>query len=152
GVHGATRTGLYGIVGQSGSTPGSAGLLGVANGPNAIGFSTIAINGATIAGSFNGTTVVNGTFAVTGSKSAAVKDGNGGYRLLYCVEAAEAWFEDVGEGTLVGGKASVALDPACAQHVRTDDYHGLLTPYGGVGALRVSAKRGDGFGVEEIGG
>ena len=152
GVYGTTGTGLYGIVGASGSSVGSAGLLGVANGPNAVGFGTIAQGGATFAGYFNGTTVVNGTFAVTGGKAAAVRDAAGEYRLMYCVEAPDAWFEDVGKGTLVGGKATITLDPQFAQHVRTDDYHVFLTPYGGAGALRVSTQRADGFTLEEIGG
>ena len=91
GVTGTTTTGLYGIVGYSGSSQGSAGLLGVANGPNAVGFGTVTAGGATFAGYFNGTTVVNGAFAVTGSKSAAVKDAAGDYRLMYSEESPEAW-------------------------------------------------------------
>jgi hypothetical protein len=145
GVYGATVSGLYGVVGASGSSSGSAGLLGVATGPNAIGFGTIAQGGATFAGYFNGTTVVNGAFAVTGSKSAAVKDANGEYRLMYSVESPEAWFEDFGTGTLVSGTADVKLDPLFAQLVRTDQYHVFLTPHDEEHHLAVKARAGQGF-------
>jgi hypothetical protein len=145
GVYGATVSGLYGVVGASGSSSGSAGLLGVATGPNAIGFGTIAQGGATFAGYFNGTTVVNGAFAVTGSKSAAVKDANGEYRLMYSVESPEAWFEDFGTGTLVSGTADVKIDPLFAQLVRTDQYHVFLTPHDEEHHLAVKARAGQGF-------
>jgi hypothetical protein len=149
GVHGTTGTGLYGIVGESGSAAGSAGLLGVANGPNAVGFGTIAQGGATFAGYFNGTTVVNGTFAVTGGKSAAVKDASGDYRLMYSVEAPESWFEDFGTGTITAGKADITLDPQFAQFVRTDaDYHVFITEHDQHNDLHVTNRTGTGFAVE----
>jgi hypothetical protein len=148
GVYGATVSGLYGVVGASGSSSGSAGLLGVATGPNAIGFGTIAQGGATFAGYFNGTTVVNGAFAVTGSKSAAVKDANGEYRLMYSVESPEAWFEDFGTGTLANGKADVKLDPQFAQHIHTDGYHVFITEHGENNALHVASRTTTGFAVQ----
>lgn len=64
------------------------------------------------AGYFTGA-VAAGDFAVTGSKSAAVKDpADDSYCLLYCVESPEVWFEDFGEATFTAGKATVTLDPA----------------------------------------
>ncbi len=39
-----------------------------------------------------------------GTKSAAVPHPDGSHRLLYCVEAPEAWFEDFGEGTIGRGQ------------------------------------------------
>jgi hypothetical protein len=148
GVIGSTVNGLYGIIGNSGSSSGSAGLLGVANGPNAIGFGTIAQGGATFAGYFNGTTVVNGAFAVTGAKSAAVKDAAGEYRLMYSVESPEAWFEDFGTGTLVNGKAEVKIDPLFAHHIRTDQYHVFLTPHDAEHHLAATARTVQSFSVE----
>jgi hypothetical protein len=147
GVYGATVSGLYGIVGASGSAAGSAGLLGVANGPNAVGFGTIAQGGATFAGYFNGTTVVNGTFAVTGSKSAAVKDAAGDYRLMYCMEAPEAWFEDFGTGTVTAGKAVVKLDPQFIQHIDPQDYHVFVTEHDEHNDLYVTGRTATGFAV-----
>ena len=53
-----------------------------------------------------------GNFVVTGGvKSAAVKVGEGDYRLLYCQESPEVWFEDAGEGQLTNGKAHIELEP-----------------------------------------
>jgi hypothetical protein len=71
---------------------------------------------------------------------------------MYCVEAAEAWFEDVGKGTLVGGKATIALDPAFAQHIETQDYHVFLTEYGGSSGLYVDKQTASGFEVHASGG
>jgi hypothetical protein len=148
GVFGTTTSGLYGVAGISGTASGSAGLVGVATGPNAVAFGTIVQGGATFAGYFNGTTVVNGAFAVTGSKSAAVKDASGQYRLMYSVESPEAWFEDFGTGTLVNGKATVKLDPQFAQHIHTDQYHVFISEDGDHNGLHTTAKNTSGFTVE----
>jgi hypothetical protein len=148
GVYGLSATGLYGVVGQSGSARGSAGLLGIATSPNAVGIGTYAQGGATFAGYFNGTTVVNGAFAVTGSKSAAVKDAAGNYRLLYCVESPEAWFEDFGTGKVVNGTADIALDPQFAQLISADaEYHVFITEHDQNNALHVKNRAASGFTV-----
>ena len=148
GVYGKTATGLYGVVGSSGTSQGSAGLLGIATGPNAVGFGTVTTGGATFAGYFNGTTVVNGAFAVTGSKSAAVKDAAGDYRLMYSVESPEAWFEDFGTGTLANGKAEIKIDPPFAHHIRTDQYHVFITEHDQHNALHVTGRMAQGFTVQ----
>lgn len=105
GVYGVS-TGLYGVRGDAGTAQGSAGLLGFAGNPNAVAFGSVVTGGAVFAGFFNGAVVVSGNFSVTGSKSAAVKDKSGTYRLMHCVEAPEAWFEDYGTATVTNGKAS----------------------------------------------
>jgi hypothetical protein len=92
--------------------------------------------------------VVNGAFAVTGSKSAAVKDTAGQYRLMYSVESPEAWFEDFGTGTLANGKADVKLDPQFAQHIHTDGYHVFITEHGENNALHVASRTTTGFAVQ----
>ena len=107
--------------------------------------------GATFAGYFNGTTVVNGAFAVTGSKSAAVKDAAGEYRLMYCggepggvvrgLSAPARWRT---------GRRTVKLDPQFAQHIHTDDYHVFLTEHGENNALHVASQ--DGAGIHGAGG
>ena len=58
-----------------------------------------------------------GNLTATGTKSAAVKVDNGEYRLLYCQESPENWFEDFGEGQLANGKAHISLDPLFLQTV-----------------------------------
>ena len=39
-----------------------------------------------------------------------LQDDDGSHRLVYCVESPESWIEDVGKGTLAGGKAPITLD------------------------------------------
>ncbi|MDQ2783980.1 MAG: hypothetical protein M3Y58_03135 [Chloroflexota bacterium] len=131
GVQGISTGGLYGVLGQSGNQPGAAGLIGIATNPNAIAFGSVASGGATIAGYFNGNVIVTGSFGVSGTKSAVVKDVAGDYRLMYCVEAPDSWFEDFGTGTITNGKASVTIDPGFGQFVHLNDYHVFLTEDGG---------------------
>lgn len=130
GVYGVT-SGLYGVRGDAGNAAGSAGLLGYTATANGIAFGSVVVAPAVYAGFFNGATVVAGNFAVTGSKSAAVKDASGTYRLMHCVEAPEPWFEDFGTGTIVNGKASVTIDPEFVHFVNLKDYHVFLTENGG---------------------
>ena len=69
------------------------------------------------AGYFNGNVYIDDSLVVYGEKSAAVKVDNGEYRLLYSQESPEVWFEDFGEGELVGGRAHIELDPLFLQTV-----------------------------------
>ncbi len=64
-----------------------------------------------------------GDFTASGSKSAVVRTASSGHRLFYTVESPEVWFEDVGEGGLVGGRAHVELDPLFLETVTIDDSH-----------------------------
>ncbi len=128
-----------------------------------MGFNAGALAGA-IAGQFSGpvnvyNTVVNnqvvapgnlyvqGNLQVSGAKSAAVPHPDGTHRLLYCVEAPEAWFEDFGKGVLSGGKAEVRLDPDFAAVVDTSTLHVFLTPHDESHHLAVKATSGGGFSV-----
>jgi len=63
------------------------------------------------AGYFSGNARVTGNFTTVGTKSAAVKMDDGNYRLVYCQESPENWFEDFGEGRLTNGRAHIELDP-----------------------------------------
>lgn len=139
----------YGVRGDAGSAPGAAGLLGYSNQAGGVAFGTVIAAPATTAGYFGGRVVVNGDFAVTGTKNAAVKDATGNYRLMYCVESPESWFEDFGAGQLVGGKADVTLDPAFAALVHPEDYGVFLTPEGDSKGLYVTNKSTAGFSVRE---
>jgi hypothetical protein len=135
-------------------------VVAVGRSPGSIGFQGVAQGGAIYAGYFYGSVSIQkrvsdgggGDLGVAGSKFAVVKGKDGKHRGMYAMESPECWFEDVGKGKLVNGKAEVVLEPLFAQHIHTDDYLVFLTPYSGVGALRVAAQRADGFAVEEIGG
>lgn len=137
----------HAIVGQTtGSYFGS--IFGLATTPN-----TVAIYGSTFNGTANVGTAyagyMDGNFvAVHGAKSAAVPHKDGSYRLLYCVESPENWFEDFGEGRLVNGKADVGIDPDFADTIHTDEYHVFLTETGGHWHLTVTSRTPTGFTVE----
>jgi hypothetical protein len=60
-----------------------------------------------------------GGLAGSGTKSCVVKTGQGP-TLLYCQESPECWFEDFGEGQLVGGRCHVELDPLFLETVTID--------------------------------
>lgn len=147
GVYGQTGAGLYGVRGDAGPAPGGAGLLGVSTVASGIAFGSVVVAPATTAGFFNGRTVVQGDLMVTGTKNCAVKDAAGEYRLLHCVEAPEAWFEDFGKAPLASGKAAVALDPVFAALVHGEDYHVFLTEYDSHNDLYVTKQAATGFEV-----
>jgi len=94
----------------------------------------------------------NGNTTATGVKSAVVQTSDFGSRLLYAVESPEVWFEDVGSGQLVAGKATVSFDPMFAQTANTGvEYNVSVTPVcAGPAVLYVSAKTGAGFTVEGV--
>lgn len=94
---------------------------------------------------------VFGALFVLGFKAAAVPHPDGTHRALYCLESPESWFEDFGRARVVGGKASVELDPTYAAVVRTDDYHIFLSPEGESKGLYVSNRTSAGFEVREQG-
>jgi len=98
--------------------------------------------------------VVAGSFDVSplGNKHGVAPHLDGTHRTFYSVESPECWVEDFGTGTLVGGKAEVALDADFAALVHIDDYHVFLTEHGGTHHhLSVAAKTGGGFTVEADG-
>jgi hypothetical protein len=99
--------------------------------------------------------VVAGPFVVFGPtnvKSAAVPHPDGSYRLLYCMESPESWFEDFGEAKLVKGKATVTLDPDFAAVAKTDSYHVFVSPYAESNGLYVARRNRKGFEVREQSG
>lgn len=164
GVDGISRRG-FGVRGLtfSNRTTDSAGVLGIGSpGHGVVGiamkpFATIFTTppipgGALFAGLFVGNVEVDGDFLVTGHKSAAVRHPDGSHRRLYCVEAPESWFEDVGAAELVEGRAAVEFDADFAALVRRDGYHVFLTPEGDCSGLYVAAKSKAGFEVRELGG
>lgn len=139
----------HGVVGSV-ATAGWIGVLGQAGAAGAFGLYGLAQVAGAYAGYFSGKVVVAGDFSVTGSKSAAIPHPDGTHRLVYCVEAPEAWLEDFGEGTLVGGAAEIALDPAFAAIADTGQMHVFLTPHQAEGnGLAVTKRHAAGFTVTE---
>ncbi len=65
----------------------------------------------------------DGNFVATGAKNAAVRVGEGDWRLLYCQESPEVWFEDAGEGQLLNGRAHIELDPTFLKTVTISTEH-----------------------------
>jgi hypothetical protein len=93
-----------------------------------------------------------GDLNCSGTKSASVQIAEE-ERLLYAVESPEVWFEDFGSGTLVGGQASVTIEPLFGQSVNLGiDYHVFLTPLGDCNGLYVAEKTSTGFTVRELNG
>ncbi|MHB8645976.1 MAG: hypothetical protein ACYDAR_09345 [Thermomicrobiales bacterium] len=72
---------------------------------------------------------------------------DGSYRLVYCMESPENWFEDFGKVKLVNGAAEVKLDADFAAIVHTDDYHVFLTEYDNNNNLYVTKQSASGFAV-----
>lgn len=141
---GAIANGVLGDV----ATAGQCAVAGTTSTAGA--YALYGTNGNTAgayAGYFSGTVVVAGDFSVTGSKSALVPHPDGTHRLLYCVEAPEAWFEDFGEGQLINGAADIALDPDFVAVADTTQLHVFFTEAGDHHALYLAAKRADGFTV-----
>jgi hypothetical protein len=95
-----------------------------------------------------------GNFLATGgTKSAAVKVDNGEYRLLYCQESTENWFEDFGKAQLTNGVVRINIDPLYAQTVNTSiDYHVFPIPEGDCKGLFVTNKTPTSFEVRELQG
>lgn len=87
-----------------------------------------------------------------GSKSALVKTASHGRRLLYAMESAEVWFEDLGTARLTNGEATVTFDPIFAETVNLEeDYHVFVTPLAQEPViLFVTAKTSAGFTVRGV--
>jgi hypothetical protein len=146
GVYGLSNGG-YGVVGVT-TAAGFGGCTGITSTPGASAFVGGAPAGS-YAAYFSGATVVQGDFAVVGgTKNAAVKDKNGVHRLVHCVEAPEAWFEDFGTGQVVNGKGQVKLDPDFMSLVHASDYHVFLTEYDTNNGLSVSNRTAASFDVK----
>ena len=163
GVYGESIS-LYGVVGKSTSSHGVVGLSGAANATGVYGWTDVADGigvfgqaGPTgtsgYAAKFEGPVQVHGSFLVWGgAKNAAVPHPDGTHRRLYCVEATESYFEDIGRGQLTNGRGQVQLDQDFAAVVRTDGYEVFLTPRGDCRGLYIASQTATGFEVRELQG
>jgi hypothetical protein len=106
--NGSPGNGVYGWAYGSG-----AGVRGY--NASAGGYGVYGINGA---GGY--AVFAEGKMGCTGAKPAIVPTSRG-HRELYSQESPELWFEDFGEGQLVGGKARIDLDPLFLETVTIND-------------------------------
>jgi hypothetical protein len=85
--------------------------------------------------------------------TAATGDAAAKHRALSTMASSEAWYEDFGSGSLVGGQTVVAIEPTFATVVNLkEDYHVFLTPLGDCQGLYVAGKTPTSFEVRELGG
>ena len=92
---------------------------------------------------------IRGDLIVGGAKSAVLARDGGAGRRVYCVEAAEAWIEDMGEADLEDGRAVVAIDPDLHPFLDTDGYQVTATAYWPV-ALYVARRDREAFEVRSV--
>ena len=104
--------------------------------------------GPRAAGEFRGDVIIDGSLLVLGAKSAVVPAPGGGLQQLYCVEAPEPWFEDMGESVVVDGVAEVRLDAAYVKAIR-GSYQVQLTSYAPA-MLWIADRKRDRFVVRAV--
>jgi hypothetical protein len=156
GVWGSSNTNV-GVLGTSTSGVGVNGVSTSSNGVNGLSTSGIGVYGSSsggLAGRFDGNVVIQGNLTVSGAfpHTAAVPSSDGTLRRLYSLESAEAFYEDVGQGSLTNGVGTVTLDPDFAALVLGDTYHVFLTPRGDCNGIYISAQGPAGFEVRELRG
>ncbi|MBN1954917.1 MAG: hypothetical protein JW900_07685 [Anaerolineae bacterium] len=93
-----------------------------------------------------------GGTVTAGSQASIASTAENGQRLLYAVEGAGVWVEDVGTASLVDGEATVAFEPVFAQTVNLEhSYQVFVTPISDEPVwLYVTAKTADGFTVRGV--
>jgi len=94
---------------------------------------------------------VGGDLSCTGTIKQNVPAAQGRQLELYGVASPENWFEDFGSGQLSGGSVKIALDPAFASTVNSENYHVFVTPNGDCKGLYVASKTARGFEIRELG-
>ncbi|MCC6831336.1 MAG: hypothetical protein IT200_08315 [Thermoleophilia bacterium] len=94
---------------------------------------------------------IRGDLIVGGAKSALLAPDTGLGHRVYCVEAAEAWIEDVGEAELEDGRSVIPIDPGLRPFLETDAYQVTVTAYSPV-AVHVARRDPDAFEVRSVDG
>jgi hypothetical protein len=154
GTSGAHR-GVHGIgpIGVFGETPAGSNqfTVAVAADNNGAGLGIQASSNGPWTAIISGNVWVDGQFYVNpaGGKHTVMPHPDGASRLLYCMESAEAWFEDFGRSELSNGRARVELDVDYAAIIDADDYHVFLTPEGDSRGVYVTERDQTGFVVQE---
>jgi hypothetical protein len=94
---------------------------------------------------------VSGNLFCTGALSAAVKTAANQASGVYSVQSPENWIEDFGSAELVGGVATINLDPGFAKTISEKaGYHVFVTPAGDCEGLYVAARSASSFEVREL--
>jgi hypothetical protein len=90
-----------------------------------------------------------------GVKSTMVPDEEGQNRVMYCTEAPEVLFQDIGTGQLVKGRAHIALDPLLARNIYVSPEKPMkvfIQLEGDCKGVYVTNKTAKGFDVIELDG
>jgi hypothetical protein len=91
----------------------------------------------------------------TGVKSTMVKDEQNRNRIMYCTEAPEVLFQDIGIAKLINGKAHIDIDPLLARNIYVSDDKPLkvfIQLEGDCHGVYVTNKSATGFDVIELNG
>ncbi|NII25971.1 hypothetical protein HB364_12825 [Pseudoflavitalea sp. X16] len=91
----------------------------------------------------------------SGTKSTMVKDEQDRNRIMYCTEAPEVLFQDIGTAQLVNGKAHVTIDPILARNISVSKERPLkvfIQLEGDCKGVYVTNKSASGFDVIELQG
>ncbi len=100
-----------------------------------------------------GNEILSGTLMTSKGSYVRTTGGSGTTRVAYDAHATAPQIEDVGEGTLVNGRASVAIDPDLADSIdMRRAYDVFLTPDGDCKGLYVAQRTPSGFVVRELQG
>ena len=94
---------------------------------------------------------VSGNLFCTGTLGAAV-NGQGKKKIgLYTMQSSEDWIEDFGSGALIGGVATIPLEPRFAKTISGQaNYHVFLTPAGDCDGLYIANRTATSFEVREL--
>jgi hypothetical protein len=114
---------IYGISGYASNT-GESSIYGVHGSATASLVGTgYGVYGMEASGGSGAAVYAAGDQIASGTKSAVVRTTTSGHRLCYTMESPEVWFEDVGEGQLIAGKARIELDPLFLETVTINANH-----------------------------
>lgn len=170
GVFGIGGSGAAGTGGVFGGNNLATTALGTGSGVAAIG-STIGVFG--ISGNNNNAgggyfqNATGSSYAYVGYRNAGtdfkiigaggvstiVKDLNNKPVTMFCPESPEVLFQDFGEGQLINGSATIALDPIFSKNIQVDTEHPLrviIQLEGDCNGVYVANKTANGFEVKEL--
>jgi len=162
-----TGTGA-GVVGANTAAPSSAstnigtvGIIGYTTTTGAAGGALYALMKAggyfenDVTFTYVGATSGGTNYKVLGPGTAAtiIDDINNKPVVMFCTEAPEVLFQDMGTGKLVNGKATIKLDPTFAKNIAVNEKHSLrvfIQLEGDCKGVYVTNKTADGFEVVEL--
>jgi len=143
----ATHIGTAGVIGFTTTVAAAAGTLMKAGGyfENDVTYTYI---GATTGGT-------NYKVLGPGTASTIIDDVNNNPVIMFCTEAPEVLFQDMGSAKLINGKATITLDPTFSKSIVVNTKHPLrvfIQLEGDCKGVYVSNKTQSGFEVIELDG